>query len=75
MVIKKKPVPSKFSIDLTGPDGNAFNLLAKAERWSRELNYSKEQTDKILEEMKSGDYDNLVETFDKYFGDMVILYR
>jgi hypothetical protein len=28
-----------------------------------------------LEEMKSGNYENLVATFDKYFGDYVILER
>ena len=30
---------------------------------------------KFIEEMKSGDYENLVTTFDKYFGDYVILER
>jgi hypothetical protein len=29
----------------------------------------------IIEEMKSGNYENLVATFDKYFGDYVILER
>ena len=27
----------------------------------------------VLEEMMSGDYNNLVKVFDKHFGDMVIL--
>jgi hypothetical protein len=31
--------------------------------------------DEIIEEMKSGNYENLVATFDKYFGDYVILER
>ncbi len=30
---------------------------------------------KIITEMKSGDYENLVLVFDKYFGDYVILER
>jgi len=31
--------------------------------------------EKILEEMKSSNYENLVIVFDKYFGDYVTLYR
>mgnify|MGYP003678682694 FL=1 len=29
----------------------------------------------ILNEMMSGDYENLVKVFDKYFGSVVTLYR
>ena len=29
----------------------------------------------VLNEMKSGDYDNLIEVFDKYFGSVVTMYR
>jgi hypothetical protein len=32
-------------------------------------------SNKIREEMMSGDYENLVKVFDSYFGDFVILYR
>ena len=32
-------------------------------------------SDKIIEEMTSGDYDNLLDVFDKYFGSFVTLYR
>jgi hypothetical protein len=32
-------------------------------------------TKQIQSEMMSGDYENLVNTFDKYFGDFVTLYR
>jgi len=31
--------------------------------------------ERILAEMKSGDYEHLVQTFDKYFGHFVILER
>jgi len=70
MIIKKKqrtPV-----IDLTGPDGNAFTLLGIAGRYARELGLNK---NKIVTEMKSGDYENLILVFDKYFGNYVILER
>ena len=59
-------------IDLTGPDGNAFSLLARAERWGRDLGFD---TEEIIEEMESGDYENLVSVFDRFFGDYVILER
>ena len=32
-----------------------------------------EEKSKIIGEMQSGDYDNLVQVFDKYFGDHVEL--
>ena len=61
-----------IEIDLTGPQGNAFFLLGTAVKLSRQLGLSSEQ---ICEEMKEGDYDHLVTTFDKYFGDFVTLYK
>ena len=36
---------------------------------------SKKQLDKIIDEMTQSDYEHLVETFDKYFGEFVILER
>ena len=68
----RKKVKSTPVIDLTGPQGNAFYLLGLAGQLSKELGLS---ADKIMNEMKSSDYDALVETFDKYFGDYVILER
>lgn len=59
-------------IDLTGPEGNAFFLLARAETYGRQLGFD---TEEIIEEMKSGDYENLVTVFDRFFGDYVILER
>ena len=61
-----------IEIDITGPQGNAFFLLGTAVKLSRQLGLSSE---KICEEMKEGDYDHLVTTFDKYFGDFVTLYK
>lgn len=52
-------------INLDGPDGNAFALLGYASQWAKDLELNK---DKILNEMKSDDYVNLVSTFNKYFG-------
>ena len=59
-------------IDLTGPQGNAFFLMGQANRFARDLGLD---GDTIITEMKSGNYENLVQVFDRYFGDYVILER
>ena len=61
----------EFVINLDGPDGNAFALMAYAKRFAKDLGYASDEV--ILNNMKSGDYTNLVRTFDKYFGEFVIL--
>ena len=73
MAIKSKDeMPSERSIDLTGPDGNAFALLGQAKRYASQLDMD---FDVIQRQMTSGDYEHLVNTFDKYFGGFVTLYR
>lgn len=62
-------------IDLTGPEGNAFVLLGHARKLSQQFGWNAAKSNSIQEEMTSGDYENLVETFDEYFGDYVILER
>ena len=71
-MIRDKNPQSEIVIDLTGLDGNAFALLAYAKRFAQQLNYNFNQ---IKDEMTSGDYENLVQVFDEYFGDFVILER
>lgn len=80
-MITKKPRSGKIELDLTGPQGNAFVLLGVANQLGKQVGkdtlmllYGK-TIDEILEEMKSSDYENLVETLDKYFGEFLILYR
>ena len=72
MTIRKKENDNEIVIDLTGPDGNAFSLLAQAKRFADQLGYD---SDDILGQMMSGDYENLIEVFDSYFGDFVVLER
>jgi len=72
MVIRRKRMQDEIVIDLTGPQGNAFCLLGLAKGYADQLDLDAEA---IMEEMKSGDYENLVETFDKYFGEYVVLER
>jgi hypothetical protein len=71
-MIREKQIAVNNVIDLTGPEGNAYCLMGYAKRFARQLNLD---GTKIIEEMTSGDYENLLVTFDKYFGDYVILER
>lgn len=71
-MIRAKQPTTEIVIDLTGPEGNAFFLLGYASRFSKQLGLDSEA---VLSEMKSGDYENLIEVFDRYFGDFVILER
>ncbi len=71
-MIREKQASSEIVIDLTGPAGNAFALMGQARRFARQLGLDSKQ---ILDEMKQGDYEHLVEVFDSYFGDYVVLER
>lgn len=71
MIRDKKPT-KELVIDLTGPDGNAFALLGYAKNLAKQLDLN---YDIIHTEMTSGDYENLIQVFDKYFGEYVILER
>ena len=71
-MIKSKQEKTGIKIDLTGPDGNAFFLLGTANNLAKQLGLDKNS---IREEMMKGDYEHLVNTFDKHFGQFVTLYR
>ena len=71
----REKTEKQIVIDLTGPQGNAFYLLGTAQNLAKQLNYSKEQAEKLLNEMKSSDYENLLKVFDNNFGSFVILER
>lgn len=61
-----------MEIDLTGPDGNAFVLMGIAKNLAKQLGLDGEM---ITREMMLGDYEDLLKTFDDYFGDFVIMYK
>ncbi len=69
---KSRPNSSRIIIDLTGPEGNAFALMGMATNFAKQLHID---PNPIIAEMKSSDYENLIQVFDKYFGDWVILER
>ena len=72
MVIRAKQLDRELVIDLTGPDGNAFALMGYAKRFAKQLGLD---SNAIINEMMSGDYENLLEVFDKNFGEYVVLER
>ena len=75
MAILTKDTTKKTTIDLTGPDGNAYFLLGTAMNLCKQIGISSERTEEILDELKSSDYEHLIKTFDKYFGKLVDLER
>tara|TARA_R110000803_G_scaffold8697_7_gene28011 strand:+ start:2101 stop:2319 length:219 start_codon:yes stop_codon:yes gene_type:complete len=72
MIRKKEKQTGPMIIDLTGPRGNAFYLLGTAKNLAITLDLD---ADAIHEEMTASDYENLIQVFDKYFGDLVTLER
>ena len=72
MAIVSKPQTRGIEIDLTGPQGNAFFLLGTAKNLAKQLGLDGNE---ITKEMMSGDYEHLLEVFDKNFGMFVTLYR
>lgn len=62
-----------ITIDLSGPQGNAFWLLGYAEKLAKQLSWDQQSIDDMIEEMKSGDYDDLCSVFSQNFCDYVEL--
>ena len=75
MIREKQQNTGPIVIDLTGPDGNAFALLGRAKGFAKQLGMNGVEAEALINEMMSGDYEHLLETFDKHFGDFVILER
>ena len=72
MIKSKESQSVSVSVDLTGPEGNAFVLIGYARKWSKQLGLN---PDKVEKEMMKGDYENLVSVLEKYFGSVVTFYR
>jgi len=70
MIRAKQKHSGPIVVDLTGPDGNAFALMGLASRLAKQLGIESPTA-----EMMKGDYEHLLEVFDKNFGDHVILER
>ena len=72
-MIRKRVPQHETVINLDGPDGNANHLIGIAVVFGRDARMSEESLKSIVDEMKSGDYKNLITTFDKYFGGSIVL--
>ena len=69
-MIKKKVNSGKIEIDLTGPQGNAYYILGVAKNLCKQVGVDFKP---IMDEMTSGDYENLIEVVDKKFGSVVTM--
>jgi hypothetical protein len=74
MIREKKERTGPIIIDLTGPDGNAFALMGYARQFATQLGW-KDKGEALINNMMSGDYENLIQVFDNAFGEFVILER
>ena len=61
-----------ITIDLSGPDGNAFVLMGYANNLAKQMDLDRKA---IVNDMMSGDYDHLLEVFENNFGMVVRLKR
>lgn len=68
-----------IQVDIRGEQGNAFWLLGYARKLAKQLSDVSPSTSdsydpkKITEEMMSGNYHHLLDTFETYFGEWVEL--
>ena len=75
MIHDGKQNKGKITIDLSGPQGNAFYILGLAQDLGKQLEMSSSKVDSIMTEMKESNYEHLLQTFDREFGSLVDLYR
>lgn len=74
-MIRNKTERKEIIIDLTGPDGNAFVLMGYAQRFGKQLGWDSVKCQDLVNEMMEGDYEHLLQVFDREFGHFVILER
>ena len=55
-------------VPLTGEDGNAMFIMARATRAARKAGVPKEEIEAYSREATSGDYDNVLQTTMKWFS-------
>jgi hypothetical protein len=71
----KKQKLEKIQINLSKPEGNAFDLIAVADSLGKQLRKSPEERAAIRDEMMSSDYDHLVAVLDKHYGMFIDIYE
>ncbi len=58
----------KLTIDVSGSEGNAFCLLGYARKYAKQLD---KDPSAICDEMMAGDYDHLLDVFEREFGSVI----
>lgn len=74
MIVEKRK-KEYIEIDLTGPEGNAFYLLSMVDRIGKQIGIPKEVRKDIKNLMMLGSYEDLLNTFEIWFGNYVIMYK
>ena len=54
------------NLSLIGLDGNAYSLMGAFQYQAKKENWTKEEIKTVLDEAKSGDYDNLITVLDSH---------
>ena len=62
-----------ITIDLNGPDGNAFALLAHAKSFGKQIGQGLDKIDQVQADMTSGNYEHLVQVVEREFGFVIQL--
>ncbi len=76
MIRSRDEKPARqIEIDLQGPEGNAFVLMAYAQDLGRELGYSQSRITAIRKVMMMSNYEGLLKVFDEEFGHIVTIWR
>ena len=76
MIVSREEMPErKIEIDLNSPQGNAMYLLGLVDVLGKQINIPSEVRKDIREVMMMGSYEELIKTFDIWFGNYVILYK
>ena len=57
----------KPKVQLVGEDGNAFAIMGRCSRAAERAGWSAERLKAVLDEMRSGDYNNLLRAAIKHF--------
>ena len=71
-ILKKQRRVGKQQIDISGSGGNAYALMGTARSLARQIGLDGTA---IIDEMTSGDYENLLKVFDREFGSVFDLVR
>jgi len=61
------------TIDISGWQGNALSLMGYAKDFGRQLDFSDEKIEQIVTDMKSDDYQNLLNVFNEHYRGVVKL--